>query len=304
LLWYAVQTGGTGSSAAPTPATGTAGTTNNYVSQTVNGLESTRATIQVIVYVPPGTADAGSDQNITSFTTALSANTPGSGTGSWTVVSGTGNFADVSNPNTNVSGLSTGDNTLRWTISSGPCSPSFDEMIIHIPIAPASQGISGSVNVIANAQGVTYSIPYDAGSTFSWSVPSDATIVSGQGTNSIVVNFGSSGGTISVIQTNAFGSANSSIVVGMTVTGIATIDLADIEVYPNPFFDELSLKSNIASGTNFTLKMIDMKGVTIFETDNCPSDKQIILPKELPAGIYIVLVIHDKGMKTIKLEKK
>jgi hypothetical protein len=387
LLWYPDPTGGTGSAVAPTPSTSTAGTTNYYVSQTVNAIEGPRATIEVIVYSPSSSANAGSDQNITSFTTGLLANPPITGTGSWTVVSGTANFADDSNPNTNVSGLSTGDNTLKWTISNGPCSPSSDEVIIHTESAPMTQGISGPVNVIANTQGVTYSIPNDSGATFSWSVPSNAVIVSGQGTNSIVVDFGTqggtvevtetnsfgsavssatvavgnapvtqtisgpanvvsgtngvnysvssnsgssytwtipsgaaivsgqgtnsivvdfgtSGGTISVTQTNAFGSANSSMLVEMTITGITSIDLVDIEVYPNPFSDELSLKSNIASGSTLTLKMIDMKGDIIYETDNCPTAKPIILPKALPTGIYMVLIIHNKGMKTVKLEKK
>ena len=51
LLWYTTPTGGTGSSTAPTPSTATIGTTNYYVSQTINGCESTRAQITVNVIV-------------------------------------------------------------------------------------------------------------------------------------------------------------------------------------------------------------------------------------------------------------
>jgi hypothetical protein len=170
--------------------------------------------------------------------------------------------------------------------------------------APVTQTISGPANVASGTSGVSYSVSSNSGSSFTWTIPSGAAIVSGQGTNSIVVDFGTSGGTISVTQTNAFGSANSSMLVEMTITGITSIDLVDIEVYPNPFSDELSLKSNIASGSTLTLKMIDMKGDIIYETDNCPTAKPIILPKALPTGIYMVLIIHNKGMKTVKLEKK
>ncbi|PRY44159.1 putative secreted protein (Por secretion system target) [Spirosoma oryzae] len=49
LKWYTASTGGTGSTTAPTPPTSTAGTTNYYVSQTINGCESDRATLTVTV---------------------------------------------------------------------------------------------------------------------------------------------------------------------------------------------------------------------------------------------------------------
>lgn len=49
LLWYTTATGGTGSVTAPTPVTTATGTTNYYVSQTVNTCESPRALIAVVV---------------------------------------------------------------------------------------------------------------------------------------------------------------------------------------------------------------------------------------------------------------
>jgi gliding motility-associated-like protein len=49
LLWYTVATGGTGVPFAPVPATDIAGTTRYYVSQSPNGCESPRTTIEVIV---------------------------------------------------------------------------------------------------------------------------------------------------------------------------------------------------------------------------------------------------------------
>ncbi|MEO7308392.1 MAG: alpha-amylase family glycosyl hydrolase [Ferruginibacter sp.] len=53
LLWYAASTGGTGSATATTPSTATAGSTNYYVTQTVNGCESPRAVITVNVNSVP-----------------------------------------------------------------------------------------------------------------------------------------------------------------------------------------------------------------------------------------------------------
>lgn len=53
LLWYTVATGGTASSSAPIPSTTTVGTTNYYVSQTVNGCESSRTIITVTITDTP-----------------------------------------------------------------------------------------------------------------------------------------------------------------------------------------------------------------------------------------------------------
>lgn len=54
LLWYTMQTGGTGSSTAPTPSTTTTGKFYYYVSQTTNSCEGPRATIEVDVSdIPP-----------------------------------------------------------------------------------------------------------------------------------------------------------------------------------------------------------------------------------------------------------
>lgn len=54
LLWYTTATGGTGSSTAPVPSTVATGSTNYYVSQTINGCEGPRALITVTVAALPG----------------------------------------------------------------------------------------------------------------------------------------------------------------------------------------------------------------------------------------------------------
>ena len=80
-------------------------------------------------------------------------------------------------------------------------------------IAPAAGVITGTASVCAGTSGVTYSITPLSGVTgYSWSLPSGATIVSGNNTNSITVNFGTSAssGTISVAGVNSCGSGTAS----------------------------------------------------------------------------------------------
>jgi hypothetical protein len=75
-------------------------------------------------------SNAGQDQALCNTTTQLSANNPGNGTGLWTVVSGTGTFTNPNAPNSEVTNLGVGENVFRWTITTGACTPSSDEVIV------------------------------------------------------------------------------------------------------------------------------------------------------------------------------
>ena len=77
----------------------------------------------------PTTANAGTNTSICNTTYTLSANSPIIGTGSWSVVSGSGTFSSTSSPAATVSGLGIGVNVLRWTISTA-CSSSISEVSI------------------------------------------------------------------------------------------------------------------------------------------------------------------------------
>ncbi|HOY48369.1 MAG TPA: gliding motility-associated C-terminal domain-containing protein, partial [Flavobacteriales bacterium] len=129
--------------------------------------------VSINVLNPPTTANAGSDQTICLSATTLAANTPSSGNGVWTVVSGSGFFANATQPNSNVSGLSTGVNILRWSISNGVCSPSTDEVSITVLQAPSNVQ-AGSDQIICGSS-----------ATLSASAPSQGsghwTVVSGSG---------------------------------------------------------------------------------------------------------------------------
>jgi len=73
--------------------------------------------------------NAGPDQSICLTNTTLAAVSVG--TGIWTVISGSGTFADATNPGTTVSGMTLGVNTFRWT-STTECDNSFDEVTITV----------------------------------------------------------------------------------------------------------------------------------------------------------------------------
>src|SRR5690606_28125297 len=88
--------------------------------------------VTITVDEAPSTASAGDDQTICvdPGTATLDGNDPAVGTGLWTLISGSGTISDPTAFHSDVTGLATGTNTFRWTISNGVCSPSFDEISI------------------------------------------------------------------------------------------------------------------------------------------------------------------------------
>jgi uncharacterized protein (TIGR02145 family) len=76
----------------------------------------------------------------------------------------------------------------------------------NLPAAPGS--ISGSTNTVPNAMGVAYSISEVTGATnYTWTVPEGTTLISGQGTTGIIVDFGPTGGDVSVRSENSCGNS-------------------------------------------------------------------------------------------------
>ncbi len=96
--------------------------------------------------------------------------------------------------------------TLSVTVNSTPSTPG---------------AVSGSNAVCPNSTGNNYSVVSVAGATsYTWTVPGGASIVSGQGTNSIVVNFGSNAGNITVTASNSCGTSSSSVL-AISLSGAA-----------------------------------------------------------------------------------
>jgi len=77
---------------------------------------------------------------------------------------------------------------------------------------PSAPGIiTGSTSICSGQSGFVYSISMVGGATsYSWSVPTGATITAGQGTASIIVTFGSFSGNVSVSANNSCGSSTMS----------------------------------------------------------------------------------------------
>jgi len=133
----------------------------------------------VTVNQPPTPATVGGNQTICALgtTTGLGGNTPTSGTGTWTVVSGgAGSFNNIHTPGTTFTHTSgAGPVVLRWTISSPPCTDSTADVTITIKTQPtATVGGAQAVCVNGTTAGLGGNTP-GAGMTGAWSVVSGGT---------------------------------------------------------------------------------------------------------------------------------
>jgi len=98
----------------------------------------------------PTTANAGPDQSICGVSATLAANTPVIGTGSWSIISGTGgSFGTAASPTSSFSGTAGTTYVLRWSISNGPCAASTDDVTINF-----TSGVwTGNINTDWNNTG-------------------------------------------------------------------------------------------------------------------------------------------------------
>jgi Na+-transporting NADH:ubiquinone oxidoreductase subunit NqrC len=126
---------------ATTTITGiTAGNTATLRWTTSNGVcAPTQDDIILTNNATPTTAVAGAAQdqcNNSNFT--LTGNIPVTGTGLWSVVSGTATITTPSSPTSGVTGVVAGTSvTLRWTISNGVvCTPSTSDVVLTNSLAP------------------------------------------------------------------------------------------------------------------------------------------------------------------------
>lgn len=167
-------------------------------------------------YTLPTTADIGSDgglddddQSICGGTSAtVSANAPTTGSGQWSISSGSGgSFVAPTSPTTVFNGTNGTTYELVWTISNGSCTSS-DTVVIAFPLLPVQPGaFTASSTVVCQGEtGVVYTVPNDPSVTYTWDYSGTGHTINGTG-NSVTYDFSGTAtdGTVSVYATNGCG---------------------------------------------------------------------------------------------------
>ncbi|WP_180904009.1 glycine-rich domain-containing protein [Flavobacterium chungangense] len=135
---------------------GTQSTAGTYTVVAIVGSANCKTMIgSVLINSVPTVSNAGADQiglatcGLTSVT--LAANTPTSGTGIWSIVSGTGGTVTTpTSPTSTFTGTVGTSYILRWTISNSPCTASTDEVTIRINQSP-TVSITGNNYICAGS---------------------------------------------------------------------------------------------------------------------------------------------------------
>ncbi|NOZ35847.1 MAG: T9SS type A sorting domain-containing protein [Chlorobi bacterium] len=113
------------------------------------------------------TATAGGDQAVCKDYTNLSGQQPtNEGTGLWELVSGNGNFANNTLYNTQVTDLSSGFNTFRWTIFNNGCNSGGDEVTINNKSFQAFAGENQTLPQFVTSTQMAATLP--SGGTGTW----------------------------------------------------------------------------------------------------------------------------------------
>jgi PKD repeat protein len=130
----------------------------------------------------------------------------------WTVPSGATIVSGQSTANCAVNfGLTTGNVAVTASNTCGTSALN-NVAVTVLPSATVPGSITGPISVCENVSGIVYTVPVVTGAiSYNWTVPVGGTIVSGQGTNSAVIDFGTTTGAVQVTQTDACGTSLPSI---------------------------------------------------------------------------------------------
>jgi hypothetical protein len=181
---------------------GTAGGTLTVTD--TNGVCILSSLQNIIPVQAPVVSAAGPNQKIcNASSTILAGNAvPAGSVGTWSIVSGTGSIADIHDSVSTVSQLIPGDLELKWTISNS-CGNKASDVIIHKDTLTAPV-ISGSTfSPCASTSGVSFTTTFNySGTKYNWSASGSLVITSASNINPVTVNIGTSGGTLTVTDTN------------------------------------------------------------------------------------------------------
>lgn len=183
--------------------------------------------------------------------------------------------------------------------------------ITGLPAAPLN--ITGATGVCSRQKNVPYSVAAVAGATsYTWGVPALASIVSGQGTNNIVVSFANKGGNISVTAANSCGAAATKTlavtILGCTATAsilsadVLLIPEQEIKIYPNPSKGLININLGSLSRDKYKLIVLDGSNRRVLQKDIYWEGNIISVDlQSLARGIYMIKLINADQEKIAKI---
>jgi len=315
LLWYTTATGGTGNASAPTPSTATAGSTNYYVTQTVNGCESPRAVITVNVTAIPGPPVVTTPVTYCQHAVATPLTASGTNLLWYTSATGGTGTATAPTPLTTTSGT-----TLYYVSQSNNCGESPRAVIsITVTATPAAPTGLNVTNITINSvklnwttiSGVFYTVDYRSATASSW-------INAGSGLSSGSVTISN---LIAATTYDWRVSANSTIApennysTSQFTTKAHNSYIADlkfgygIKISPNPVNGQAIIDFVIPASGNVSIYIVNPQGQrvqTILNKALINGQHQLVVNNELASltkGVYFLVLDQNRRGNIVKFVK-
>ena len=164
--------------------------------------------------------------------------------------------------------------------------------------------ITGTTGGPPNQTNIAYSVAANTTSTFNWTAPANATITAGQGTNNIMVDFGNTGGIISVYETMNTGCINGpeELAINFVCTCSALPQVHDnnssIVVYED---ENRKLFVKGIKTTNTSIRVYDILGKVVLHENTSDESVSLQLTSYLSEGVYCVEIVSGSNRVNKKI---
>ena len=300
FVWYSGSCGGTqvgtGNNLSVSPTS-----TTTYYGRWENSCGESSCLNVTITVSTEITANAGNDDNTCTDTYTLSANDPTPGTGQWTISSGSGTFADASDPNTTLT-IASSPVVATWTITNGSCVSSDNVTITQldsteittqpVSVTDANLGDTVEFTVVATGSNLTYQ----------WQL--NANDISGATSDTYTINGVTTAdtGTYTVVVSGDCGSVTSEgAVLAIVVSDLQTLNELGVKLYPNPTNGDFTIAFNKITDL-YNVSIVNANGKVVYNSTMNERENRITL--NLPAGIYTVKVYNATSSHIIKMVVK
>jgi sugar lactone lactonase YvrE len=193
--------------------------------------------------------------------------------------------------------------------------------VLPLLVYPSVPVLVGPASVSANQTNVVFTVTNsEPGVAYTWAFPAGVSIVSGQGTNNVVVNWGVKGGNVLAYGTNLCGNTNTAVkkisisvpLVGVykpADTSILTGDEDEnvqLMVYPNPASGYATVQFKAIADGKYIIELTDAAGKAVLHNEGAATAGKNMIKLDVSnyaQGMYFIRISYGDGVHILKLIK-
>ncbi len=177
--------------------------------------------------------------------------------------------------------------------------------VLAAPATPAT--VSGNAAPCAGSTEL-YNASSSGATSYNWTIPAGSVILGPVNGSTIILQWGSTGGSVTVQAVNACGnSGNRSLACGISCRQSQmneTIIGFNAGVYPNPATDKATVKFSTASAGQYQIEVIDVLGQRVLSTEGTAVEGINMIDLDLnnvAKGVYLLNIMSGDQRDQIKL---